>query len=185
MDLPAALAALRPRAPTDRLRSRSAPVRLAAGRRPGRRAVPHPVTAARRPRGGSASRPGRRQRPAAGRAPRRPTAQRPPRPRPSVPALPAAPHLTRRTRHARHPGAAHRRSGSLPCSPPLLIGPEMTSRPPARTTHRNRPALRRAPAVGLLVLLTWGLTGCGDPDDGGGGGGGYVAQQASTAPSPP
>jgi hypothetical protein len=59
----------------------------------------------------------------------------------------------------------------------------MTSRPPARTAHRHHPALRRAPAVGLLVLLTWGLTGCGDPDDDGGGGG-YVTQQASAAPRP-
>ena len=60
----------------------------------------------------------------------------------------------------------------------------MTSRRPARKAHRNRSALRRAPVVGLLVLLTVGLAGCGDPDGGGGGGGGYVAQQAAPAASP-
>lgn len=57
----------------------------------------------------------------------------------------------------------------------------MTSRLPTSTAHHNNPAVRRAAVVGLLVLLTCGLTGCGDPD-GGGGGGGYVAQQATSAP---
>ena len=58
----------------------------------------------------------------------------------------------------------------------------MTTRRPARTDW-DRPALRRAPAIGLLVLLSGGLSGCGDPDGGGGGGGGYVAQQTSPAPA--
>ena len=60
----------------------------------------------------------------------------------------------------------------------------MTSPLPARKTLRHSPAVRRAPVVGLLVLLTVGLAGCGDPDGGGGGGGGYVAQQAAPAASP-
>ncbi len=75
------------------------------------------------------------------------------------------------------------RGGAAP-SRLVPIGSQIITRPPARNAHRNHPALRRAAAVGLLVLLTWGLTGCGDPDGGGGGGGGYVAQQASLAPGP-
>lgn len=59
----------------------------------------------------------------------------------------------------------------------------MNARPPALDAHRTHPAVRRAPVVGLLVLLACGLTGCGDPD-GGGGGGGYFAQPATSAPSP-
>ncbi len=92
------------------------------------------------------------------------------------------------TRPCTSNAAQHGATGLLARLPPRLlpIGPGMTSRPPARTAHRHHPALRRAPAVGLLVLLTWGLTGCGDPDGGGGGGGGgYVAQQAAAAPSSP
>ncbi len=83
--------------------------------------------------------------------------------------------------------AQHGATGLLASLPPRLLpmGPGMTLRPSARTAHRHHPVLRRALAVGLLVLLTWGATGCGDPDDdGGGGGGGYVAQQASAAPRP-
>ena len=59
----------------------------------------------------------------------------------------------------------------------------MNPRPPAGNAHRNLPAVRRVHVVGLLVLLTFGLTGCGDPD-GGGGGGSYVAQQPSSASGP-
>lgn len=59
----------------------------------------------------------------------------------------------------------------------------MTTRPDVRNAHRLHLARRRGAAVGLLVLLLAGLTGCGDP--GGGGGGGYVVQRASLAISSP
>ena len=61
----------------------------------------------------------------------------------------------------------------------------MTTRLPARNVQWKGLVLRLAAALGLLVLLASGLTGCGDPDDdGGGGGGGYVAQQTTPAPGP-
>ena len=60
----------------------------------------------------------------------------------------------------------------------------MTRRPPAGSAHRTHPAVRRAPVVTLLVMLTCALAGCGDPDGGGGGGGGYVAQQATSMSGP-
>ena len=59
----------------------------------------------------------------------------------------------------------------------------MTPRRAGRTARRDRRGARPATLVGLLVLLTCGLTGCGDPDGGGGGGGGYVAQSAAQAPA--
>ena len=55
---------------------------------------------------------------------------------------------------------------------------------PTPTRRAPRPVARRAPAIGLLIMLAWALTGCGDPDGGGGGGGGYVAQQRSAQASP-
>lgn len=58
----------------------------------------------------------------------------------------------------------------------------MNPRPPGRNAHRKHFAVRRARVVGLLVLLTCGLPGCGDPD--GDGGGGYVAQQAELRARP-
>ena len=44
-------------------------------------------------------------------------------------------------------------------------------------TRRARRLRLRGAATAALVLIGWGLAGCGDPDDGGGGGGGYVAEQ--------
>ena len=45
---------------------------------------------------------------------------------------------------------------------------------PYRPRHRST-RLRTA-LVGVAALLTWTLTGCGDPDDDDGGGG-YLSQQ--------
>jgi hypothetical protein len=59
----------------------------------------------------------------------------------------------------------------------------MTTRLRGRNVQWKGLVLRLAPALGLLVLLASGLTGCGDPDDDGGGGG-YVAQQTPPAPGP-
>ncbi len=53
-----------------------------------------------------------------------------------------------------------------------------------RDTRRVRPVQLRTSVAAVLVLLSFGLAGCGDPDDGGGGGG-YVAQQLTGhAPAP-
>jgi hypothetical protein len=60
----------------------------------------------------------------------------------------------------------------------------MTTRLPGRNVQWKGLVLRLAAALGLLVLLALGLTGCGDPDDDDGGGGGYVAQQTPPAPGP-
>jgi hypothetical protein len=42
---------------------------------------------------------------------------------------------------------------------------------------RRRSTCPRAAVVGVAVLLSWTLAGCGEPDDGGGGGG-YLSQQS-------
>lgn len=52
----------------------------------------------------------------------------------------------------------------------------MTQRLFNRETAARRSARHRTALLGLLGVLGWTLTGCGDPDDDDGGGG-YVAQQ--------
>ncbi len=49
---------------------------------------------------------------------------------------------------------------------------------------RPRPARRGALLVLVPTLLSWGLAGCGDPDDGGGGGG-YLTSQATDQATAP
>jgi hypothetical protein len=46
-----------------------------------------------------------------------------------------------------------------------------------RDRSRRRSTLLRTALVGVAALLSWALTGCGDPDDDDGGGG-YLSQQS-------